>query len=210
MKKYFVSGIGTDVGKTIVSAILTEALQADYWKPVQAGDLDFSDTDKLRMLVSNTKTVFHPERYRLNTPASPHYAAEIDGIEIALQDFKLPETKNNLIIEGAGGLFVPLNNSLTILDFIEDLKIPVILVSRNYLGSINHTMLSFDAMKSRNIPIAGIVFNGESTPASEKWILNKTGLNYLFKIPFTNNIDKEWVLKQATKVKNEIIKNPVW
>ena len=98
MKKYFISGIGTDVGKTVVSAVLTEALQADYWKPVQAGDLDFGDSDRVKSLVSNSRSVFNQERYRLNTPASPHYAAELDGIEIAVFDFLIPKTNNNLLI----------------------------------------------------------------------------------------------------------------
>jgi dethiobiotin synthetase len=109
MQKIFVTGIGTDVGKTIVSAVLVEALQADYWKPIQAGDLDNSDTQKVQRLVTNTKSQFHKEAYRLNTPASPHYAAELDGIEISLNNIQLPQTTNQLIIEGAGGLMVPIN-----------------------------------------------------------------------------------------------------
>ncbi len=110
MRKIFVTGIGTDVGKTVVSAILTEALEADYWKPVQAGDLDNSDSIKIGNLISNNQTVIHSEGIKLTSPMSPHAAAEIDSIEIKLSDFKFPKTENNLIVEGAGGLMVPLND----------------------------------------------------------------------------------------------------
>lgn len=200
MKKYFISGIGTDVGKTIVSAILTEALQADYWKPVQAGDLDFGDSDRVKSLVSNTKSVFHPGRFGLNTPASPHYAAELDGVEIALSDFSIPHTDNTLIIEGAGGLLVPLNSKDTVADLIKYFKIPVILVSRNYLGSINHTMLSIELLKNKGIEIAGIIFNGDATPATENWILNNSALNCIARIPSAaEQPNKEWVREMAAK-----------
>jgi len=200
MKKYFISGIGTDVGKTIVSAVLTEALQADYWKPVQAGDLDFGDADRVKSLVSNKKSVFHPGRFGLNTPASPHYAAELDGVEIALSDFSIPQTDNHLLIEGAGGLMVPLNSKDTVADLIKHLDVPVILVSRNYLGSINHTMLSIELLKNKGIKIAGIVFNGDTTPASENWILNNSGLNCIARIATAQGQpNKEWVSEMATE-----------
>lgn len=199
-KKYFISGIGTDVGKTIVSAVLAEALQADYWKPVQAGDLHFGDTDKVRTLISNDKSVLHPERYRLNTPASPHYAAELDDIAISLSDFYLPQTERTLIVEGAGGLMVPLNSKETVIDLIAFLQIPLVLVSKNYLGSINHTMLSIEVLFKRNIEIAGIVFNGKTNQASETWILNNSGLKCLARIDeANNNIDSEWIKAEAKK-----------
>ena len=144
--RLFVTGIGTEVGKTVIAAILTEALEADYWKPVQAGDLDYSDTHKVRDLVSHDKSVFHPETHALHHPMSPHAAAERDGVEISLDDFQLPQTENNLIVEGAGGLMVPLNSKDCIIDLIEKLDIEVVLVSRNYLGSINHTLLSVEGI----------------------------------------------------------------
>lgn len=156
----FVTGIGTDVGKTIVSAILTEQLQADYWKPVQAGDLDFGDRDRVRGLVTNTKTVFHPETYRFKMAASPHRAAAFEQIIIRKEDFKLPETDNQLIVEGAGGLMVPLSATLLMIDLIQQFNAEVILVVRNYLGCINHTLLSLEALSSRNIPIRKVIFNG--------------------------------------------------
>lgn len=179
--KFFVTGIGTDVGKTIVSAILTEALQADYWKPIQSGDLDNTDTDKVKKLVSNPLSVFHPSSYRLQTPASPHYAAELDGVTIDIMKIKEPKTKNHLVIEGAGGIYVPLNAQHTILDLIQpDYK--VIVISRHYLGSINHTLMTLDVMKNKGLEVYGVVFNGQENPASEKIILEKTGVRMLGRI----------------------------
>jgi dethiobiotin synthetase len=179
--KLFITGIGTDVGKTITSAIITQALEADYWKPVQAGDLDNSDSHKIQRYISNDKTIIHENSYKLNTPASPHLAAKIDGITIDLKQIIEPKTKNHLVIEGAGGLLVPLNDNDSIIDLIkEDYKI--ILVSRHYLGSINHTLLSFEALKSRNLKVAGIIFSGDENQASEEIILNKTQAKFIGRI----------------------------
>ncbi len=197
MKQLFVTGISTEVGKTVVSSILTEYLQADYWKPIQSGDLHFSDTMKVQSLVSNSKSVFHPERYRLQSPLSPHASAEIDGIQISLNDFELPQTENNLIVEGAGGLFVPLNEKDTVIDLIERLKLPVVLVSRNYLGSINHTMLSIEALKVRGIKIEGIVFNGETTPATERFIEENSHIPVLFRLNELTELTKSTIKSTA-------------
>jgi len=179
--KLFITGIGTDVGKTIASAIITEALEADYWKPVQAGDLHNSDAHKIKKYISNGKTHFFDNAYALNTPASPHLAAELDGVTIDLKKIKEPKTKNNLVVEGAGGVFVPLNETDCVIDLIQpDYK--VIVVSRHYLGSINHTLLTVEALKNRKLDIAGIVFNGDENPASETIILKKTGLKCIGRI----------------------------
>ncbi|MFT6964747.1 MAG: dethiobiotin synthetase, partial [Flammeovirgaceae bacterium] len=175
-KKYIVAGIGTDVGKTVISAILVEKLQADYWKPIQAGDLENSDTKKIQSLTSIPNHFFHPETYQLQTPMSPHAAAEIDSIRVDLDNFKLPETSNNLIVELAGGLMVPLNETDLVIDLVEKLNLPVILISRYYLGSINHTLLSVEALQSRNIPIKGIIFNGEAVQSTKEIILSRTEL----------------------------------
>jgi dethiobiotin synthetase len=189
--KLFITGIGTDVGKTITSAIVTQALEADYWKPIQAGDLDNSDSHKVKSLISchtersrSAKSQIFENSYKLNTPASPHLAAAIDGITIDLKQIIEPKTSNHLIIEGAGGLLVPLNDNDTIIDLIKpDYKI--ILVSRHYLGSINHTLLSFEALKIRNLKVAGIIFSGDENKATEEIILNKT------KAKFIGRIDNE-------------------
>lgn len=179
--KLFITGIGTDVGKTIASAIITQALEADYWKPIQAGDLDNSDSHKIKRYVSNPKSQYHENSYALNTPASPHVAAEIDGITIDLKNIEEPKTENHLVVEGAGGIFVPLNDTDCIIDLIQpDYK--VIVVSRHYLGSINHTLLTIEALKNRNIAIGGIIFNGEENKATEAIILKKTGAKCLGRI----------------------------
>ena len=193
--QFFVTGIGTEIGKTIVSSILTEYLQADYWKPVQSGDLHLTDTMKVQALVSNTKSYFHTERHRLNAPLSPHAAAALDGVQIQLSDFTLPQTSNHLIVEGAGGLMVPLNDQDLMIDLIKQLGIPVILVSRNYLGSINHTVLSIEALQRRDIPIAGIVINGEPNPATETFIESMSALPILFRVGHFAEISKEEICR---------------
>jgi dethiobiotin synthetase len=199
-KKYFVTGIGTGIGKTIVSAILTEKLKADYWKPVQAGELDSSDTMKVKSLVSNPTSVFHPETYRLTEPFSPHKSAAIDGIKINMNRFVMPQTSNKLIIEGAGGLMVPLNDQFLVIDLIKQLNAKVILVSQNYLGSINHTLLSIQALQQQQIPIAGIIFNGDSNANSEDYILNYTGIKLLGRIPNCQNINKAEVIEVGNNI----------
>ena len=182
--KLFITGIGTDVEKTIASSITVEALEADYWKPIQAGDLDNSDTNKVQKYVSNTTTEFHKNAYALQTPASPHLAAQIDGIIIDINKIIEPKTKNNLVVEGAGGIFVPLNDADCVIDLIQpDYK--VIVVSRHYLGSINHTLMTIEILKSRNLNVAGIIFSGDENKASESIILEKTG------VPMIGRIDNE-------------------
>ena len=171
--KLFITGIGTDVGKTVASSIITQALEADYWKPVQAGDLDNSDSHKVKSQISNLKSQIFENSYKLNTPASPHHAAQLDNITIELNKIIEPSTDNHLVIEGAGGILVPLNNHDCIIDLIKpDYK--VIIVSRHYLGSINHTLLTFEALKSRKIEVAGIIFSGDENKATEEIILSKT------------------------------------
>ncbi|ATA89083.1 ATP-dependent dethiobiotin synthetase BioD [Capnocytophaga stomatis] len=197
---YFITGISTDVGKTIVSAIITEALQADYWKPIQAGDLENSDTHKVKRLISNNKTLFHSSSYALNTPASPHLSAELDGISIDIKKIKRPDTDNHLVIEGAGGLLVPLNQT----DTIADLILPsdkIIIVSRHYLGSINHTLLTYEALKHRNLPVCGIIFSGKENKSSESIILKKTGAKFLGRIDEEPYFDKNVISYYADKLK---------
>ncbi|WP_396187875.1 dethiobiotin synthase [Flavobacterium sp.] len=201
--KLFITGIGTDVGKTVVSAIVVEALEADYWKPIQSGDLDNSDTDKVKARVSNTKSIFHPNAYALQTPASPHYSAAIEGVTIDLNAIKEPKTKNHLVIEGAGGVFVPLNETDTIIDLIQpDYK--VIVVSRHYLGSINHTLLTIEALKLRNISIAGIIFSGDENQATEHIILSKSSLPMLGRIENEPYFDENVVSYYAEKFKDAL------
>jgi dethiobiotin synthetase len=196
-----VAGIGTGIGKTLVAAILTEALQADYWKPVQAGNLDYTDTDFVKDHISNKNTVFHPETYRLSSPMSPHAAAKIDGLEIDLKKLSIPETDNTIIIEPAGGLMVPLNDKQLNIDLIQQWNLPVILVSQIYLGSINHTLLSVEALKHRSINLLGIIFNGERNQDTEEFILQYTGAKYLARIKYEEKVDKAVIKKYADELK---------
>jgi dethiobiotin synthetase len=192
---YFVTAIDTDSGKTLVSSILCEALQADYWKPVQAGSP--MDSDTVRTLVSNPKINIHKEAFFLNTPASPHAAAKVDGININLSDFHRPKSDRDLIIEGAGGCLVPLNDHDFVIDLAARFKAEVILVADLYLGSINHTLLTWRELHARKLNVKGIVFNGKSNPESERIILHHTGLPCLLKIDHEENIDRQRVKKYS-------------
>lgn len=196
-KKYFITGISTEVGKTIVSAIVTEALQADYWKPVQAGDLDNSDTHKVAQLVSNSISKFHKNSYALQTPMSPHAAAKIDGLTIDLRQIIEPITNNHLVIEGAGGLLVPLNNQDTILDLIQpDYK--VIVVSRHYLGSINHTLLTINLLQQNGFDVA-LIFSGNKHPSTEEIIAKYTSAKILGRVEEEPYFDKNVIIEYAAK-----------
>ncbi|MEO8795971.1 MAG: dethiobiotin synthase [Daejeonella sp.] len=188
-KPLFITGIGTGIGKTVISAALTEYLNADYWKPIQSGSLEFTDTDYVKSLVTNSKSKFHPESYRLTQPYSPHKSADLDQIEIKLNEIKLPSTQNNLIIEGAGGLMVPLNDRDLMIDLIDHLDAEVILVIQHYLGSINHSLLSLEVLKHRNIPVKGIIFNGQSDSYSEDIILKHYPVKVIAQISELIDID---------------------
>lgn len=202
--KLFITGIGTDVGKTITSAIVTQALEADYWKPVQAGDLDNSDSHKIQRYISNNKTVIHENSYKLNTPASPHFAAKLDGITIDVKQIIEPKTQNHLVIEGAGGILVPLNDSDCIIDLIQkDYK--VIVVSRHYLGSINHTLLTYEILKSRNIPISGIIFSGDENKATEEIIVKKTNAKCIGRIDNEPYFDQNVIQYYADKFRDTLL-----
>ncbi len=199
MQKIVISGIGTDVGKTVVSAIVAEYFKASYWKPVQSGDIENSDSVKVKRLTENVTVL--EEKYKLTEPLSPHESARIDNVTIDINNFSIPEVNTNLIIEGAGGLMVPFNYDGDVyLDLFEKWNLPVIVVSRNYLGSINHTLLTVNALKQRNIPILGIIFSGESNQASEKVILAATKINCLARIPEATELNKDFILEQAKKL----------
>lgn len=199
-QQYIVTGIGTDVGKTVVSAILSEALKATYWKPIQAGDLDNSDSIKVNKWTTENVIVLE-EKYRLSAPMSPHAAAKIDGVEIQITDIQKPELEGNLILEGAGGIMVPINQKGdTYLDVFEQLKLPVIVVSKNYLGSINHTLMTIEMLQHRGIEIKGIIFSGASNEDSESIILSKTKLTCLARIPEASEVNETFVQQQAKEI----------
>ena len=194
MNTYFITGIGTDVGKTIAAAIVTEALSADYWKPIQAGELDYCDTEKVKRLVSNPSSKFHPNSFALKTPMSPHAAADIDGISIGLSDIKPPKTSNHLVIEGAGGLLVPINDQHTILDLIKP-NHKVIVVSRHYLGSINHSLLTITMLQDKGFDVS-VIFSGNEHKSTEDIIIKMTGVNVIGRIDeepyFDSNVVKAY------------------
>lgn len=192
---YFVTGIDTDSGKTLVSAILCEALQADYWKPVQAG-LPM-DSETVRDLISDSSTTIHKESYVLKTPASPHAAAKLDGIDIQLTNFVKPTTLNDLIIEGAGGCLVPLNEHDFVIDLAARFNAEIILVSDLYLGSINHTLLTANELQRRKLKIKGIIFNGVPNPESERIILKHTRLPCLLQINKIETLNRSTIKKYA-------------
>lgn len=201
-KQYFITGISTEVGKTVAAAIITEALQADYWKPIQAGELDNSDTHKVKRLISNSKSVFHENSYALKTPMSPHAAAEIEGITIDLKKIIVPKTKNHLVIEGAGGLLVPLNESTTILDIIKP-SYKVIVVSRHYLGSINHTLLTIKLLQEKGFDVA-IIFSGDAHKTTEDIIVKMTNATVIGRINEEPYFDKNVVKEYADKFKEKL------
>ncbi|GAB0157854.1 dethiobiotin synthase [Chryseobacterium sp. Alg-005] len=171
-ERLFITGIGTGVGKTICSAVLTRYFGADYWKPIQSGDLHYTDSMTVKNLAGK-EVVCHPETYRLKLAASPHQSAAEEGISIQVKDFSLPETSKPLIIEGAGGLMVPLSNTEYIIDLIEKLNIPVALVVKNYLGCINHSLLSIMMIRQRSLHLKYLILNGGFPRDTERIICDQ-------------------------------------
>ncbi|MEY8760207.1 dethiobiotin synthase [Chryseobacterium tongliaoense] len=202
-KKLFVTGIGTEVGKTVCSAILVQYFQADYWKPVQSGDLHYTDSMKIKDWAGDN--IFcHPETYRLKLAASPHQSAAEENKLIRVDDFQLPQTSKPLIVEGAGGLMVPLSDNELMIDLIEKLKLPVALVVRNYLGCINHTLLSIMALKETGLIIDTLILNGAFPPDTERIIINYTEKETkIIRLPDMHSITREnitAITKQLTNL----------
>ena len=209
-----VAGIGTGVGKTVVSAILCEALKADYWKPVQAGDLDNSDSHKVQAMLTacaNSTSQVLPQSYSLSQAMSPHAAAQIDQVEVELdvllQAAPASNDKNKdrkTVIELAGGLMVPLSQTLSTIDFVSALNSPVVLVADYYLGSINHTLLSLNLLAQRNIEVLGIIFNGEPVVASREVILLQSNAKLIAEIATTDNVnDSGFIQTHARKIRQQ-------
>jgi dethiobiotin synthetase len=194
----FITAIGTDSGKTLVSSILVEALKADYWKPIQAGFP--RDTDTVKSLVSNLYSHYFDEAYLLQSAESPHSAALKDGIEIKLENIRAPFTKKHLVIEGAGGVLVPVNEEDCVIDIAARLKCKIILVSNLYLGSINHTLLTVEELKRRKMDVLGIIFNGKSNKESERIILKKSGYKCLLRVYEEVEVNTEIVKKYSQEL----------
>ena len=201
----FVTGIGTDVGKTIASSIIVEALEADYWKPIQSGIIPNTDRGTVERYISNGKSTVFQNAVTLQAPMSPHAAAALENTSISLTQIIRPATQNTLVIEGAGGIFVPINDSETIMDLIEN-DDQVVVVSRHYLGSINHTLLTIEALKNAGKKIAGIIFNGDEVPSTEQIILKKTGIPMIARIEdepyFDRNVIRDYADKMRASLQN--------
>ncbi len=202
----FVSGIGTGIGKTISAAIITEALHADYWKPIQSGSDDVSDSETVALLVSNAETRIYKEAYSLKHSSSPHYAAKLEGANIDISLCALPTTRR-LVVEGAGGLMVPLTEKHLQIDLVKQLELPVLLVVKNYLGSINHTLLSLEVLRSKGIKALGLVFNGPPFNDNEEIILKFCDLPVLGRIDMAEKPDKDFVLQQAAKLRVSLLEH---
>jgi len=201
MKPIFITGTGTDIGKTLIAAIITEALKADYWKPVQAGFIDGTDSLFVQEMIMNKKSKIHPELYRLKMPASPHISAPAEQKEIKIKDIitHLPKTKNQLIIEGAGGLMVPLNSKEMILNLIQKLRAKVIIVSKNELGSINHSLLTAAVLKKEKVNVAGWIFT-EDYKDYEREIGEWSGFPVIASVKHLPVISKETIKAEALKM----------
>jgi len=207
MRPLFISGTGTGIGKTLVAAIVTEALRADYWKPVQAGFAGGTDSELVASLVSNSETIIHPETYKLKLAASPHIAAREENVRIEpdkiLADFEGIKSARWLVIEGAGGLMVPLNEKEFVIDLVRQLDARVILVSRNYLGSINHSLMTAKLCRGYGIDVAGWIFN-DHYMGYEQEIAGWSGYPVIGSLPFREPISKQTIFLEAERFKNAL------
>lgn len=192
------TGIHTDIGKTVCAAVLVRALQCDYWKPIQAGSLDHTDSDTIRQL--SRTTYIHPEAYRLQRAASPHIAARAEQVTIELTDLNAPATERPLLIETAGGVCSPINDQYVVADLLADYHWPTVLVMQHYLGSISHTISAIDALKARGIRILGLIINGEADTESEQFITQYSRLPILTHIEHMNELSTQNVAQQALRI----------
>jgi dethiobiotin synthetase len=200
MKGYAIAGIGTEVGKTVISAIVTQALNAVYFKPIQAGDLDYGDAEKVANWCDSSISI-HPTQFKLERPMAPHEAARLEGKTLRVKDIIFPSHDKPIVLEGAGGVLVPLNDEgETIADVYKASGLPVILVSRNYLGSINHTLLTIEALKNRGCEIKGVIYNGDPSPHTEDIIAKFTGINTLLHVPLATEVNAAFVQEQAKRL----------
>lgn len=204
--KIVVAGIGTEVGKTIVSAIFCQAFSMDYWKPLQSGSNEDNDTEKIRDLVKQGINIF-PNTYCFKEPLSPDQAAKLEGITIDPSTIQIPNS-DNLVIEPAGGLMVPLTeDGFLFSDLLKNWNVPVVLVSRFYLGSINHTLLSIEFLKSHNLSLAGIVFTGDINEESEKIIRLKAPASHFHHVPWGKQINTDFIENEAINLRHSTFKN---
>lgn len=185
-----VTGTDTGIGKTIFSAALTQALSATYWKPVQSGLEEETDTQAVTRL---TGCMALPETYRLQIPASPHFSAEEEGVLIDVENLTLPEVEGPLVVEGAGGLMVPLTRETLYIDLFKKWQAPIVLCARTGLGTINHSLLSIEALRARGCNLLGIVFIGDEVADSERTIAEYAGVKKLGRVPLLKDITPETI-----------------
>ncbi|WP_462327043.1 dethiobiotin synthase [Desulfobaculum sp.] len=192
-QRLFVTGTDTDAGKTVISALLTLALDAHYWKPIQSGVNEDSDTRDVRALTGLPQERFLPEAYRLTEPLSPHEAAAIDGVRIDLDAITTPALPQDapLVVEGAGGLMVPLNTEALMLDLITRLGLPVVVVARSGLGTINHTLLTLAALRAAGAEVAGVIMNGPPHPANADAIAHFGRVPVLAQVPMLDDLSPQ-------------------
>ena len=192
------TGIHTDIGKTVCAAVLARALQCDYWKPIQAGSLDHTDSDTVRQLSDTTH--IHPETYRLQLAASPHTAARAEQVTIALTDLNAPAMQQPLLIETAGGVCSPINDQHVVADLLAHYHWPTVLVTQHYLGSISHTISAIDALKARGIRILGLIVNGDAHAESEQFITQYSQLPILAHIAHMDELSAQNIAQQAERI----------
>jgi dethiobiotin synthetase len=209
MKNFFITGTDTGVGKTLVSAIITKVLNATYWKPIQSGvAIDIPDRHVVKELTDLPSDHFPPSAYELQAALSPNQAAELENIQVKIEKCSMPITQRSLIIEGAGGVYVPINQQDSMLDLIKYFNFPVIIVSRGTLGTINHTLLTIEALRKQQVLIHGLVFNGELNPANQKTIEERAQLRTLFHVPHFGSLKKnrldEWLNQQTQNIMKEL------
>lgn len=206
MKNFMVAGIGTEVGKTVVSAILVKMLEADYWKPISCGPEKERDSHRIKNLVAEANLCCHPETYHFSEPLSPHHAASLEGIDPQSSKMTPPQSKKRMVVESVGGVLVPLNNTQLTIDVFSTWGFPCVLVSRHYLGSINHTLLTIEALKQRGVDILGLVFNGPENIYTEKFITDHSKLSLLGKVKEEEKIDAKTIERYSQLWKT----HPFW
>lgn len=202
MHKIIVAGTGPDVGKTVVSAILTTLLQADYWKPVQCGSEDVSDTNIVKQLIDTSFSTVHSPAYSFKASVSPHQAAQQENRIIEMDKFKLPKTRRALVIESVGGIYVPLTLKNLSFELFKRWNCSWVVVSRHYIGSINHTLLTLEVLKNHGIPVLGLIFNGPENPGTEQAILELSGVPFISRLLPEKNINSTIIQRYAIQWKH--------
>jgi dethiobiotin synthase len=201
LRGVFVTGTDTDVGKTVVAACLTAAWGASYWKPVQTGlASDPGDTATVARLTGRPPEHAIKPAYAFQAPLSPHAAAEMERALVSLEDIRLPAVARPLVIEGAGGVLVPLNERSVMADLIRQLGLPAILVARTTLGTINHTLLSLEALRARDIEVAGVILSGAENAGNRRAIEQFGRVRMLAEVPRLPRVDRETIADVAARI----------